>query len=252
MTILRQLVRLLLLLAIALLALQAYFLARVTLMSWLDPLSTTFQRTQAVRILQRDGRLAWNQGWMPLREMGPSLPRAVIASEDAGFTEHRGLEWDAIEKARQRNERQEARARAKPSGSASGDRRAERLVGGSTITQQLAKNLFLSGERTYWRKGQEALIAWSLEALLSKHRILEIYLNSVEWGEGVYGARAAAEHYFGRAPDELQPLQAARLAVMLPAPRRFERLPQSPYLNSRAETIAARMPAVVLPPGLSP
>jgi monofunctional biosynthetic peptidoglycan transglycosylase len=96
------------------------------------------------------------------------------------------------------------------------------------------------------------LIAWALEALLSKHRILEIYLNSVEWGEGVYGAQAAAEHYYRVLPQQLTPLQAARLAVMLPAPRRFERLPNSPYLANRAETIAARMPAVNLPPGIRP
>jgi monofunctional biosynthetic peptidoglycan transglycosylase len=123
-------------------------------------------------------------------------------------------------------------------------------MGGSTITQQLAKNLFLSGERTYWRKGQEAVITWALEATLSKSRILEIYLNSVEWGEGIYGAKAAAAHYFRVEPSRLEPLQAARLAVMLPAPRRFEKLPQSPYLAGRAETIAARMPAVALPEGL--
>ena len=251
MRLLRHLARLLTLLFIAALALQLHFFARVALMVHIDPVSTTFQRTQAVRILQRDQRLPWHQTWMPLSEIGTALPRAVIASEDAGFVEHRGLEWDAIEKARQRNERREARPPSAPP--RTGDRRPpERLVGGSTITQQLAKNLFLSGERTYWRKGQEALIAWALEATLSKGRILEIYLNSVEWGEGVYGAAAASEHYFRGAPRALQPLQAARLAVMLPAPRRFERLPNSPYLASRAETIAARMPAVALPEGVRP
>ena len=243
MALLRQLARLLGLLLIAALALQLYFLARVALMSKVDPSSTTFQRTQAVRLLQRDQRLAWNQAWMPLREMGTALPRAVIASEDAGFVEHRGVEWDAIQKARERNERRQGAA-SRPAG------KPERLVGGSTITQQLAKNLFLSGERTYWRKGQEAAITWALETTLSKSRILEIYLNSVEWGEGVYGAQAAAEHYFRTEPERLQALQAARLAVMLPAPRRFERLPHSPYLAGRAETIAARMPAVALPEGL--
>jgi monofunctional biosynthetic peptidoglycan transglycosylase len=268
-TALRQAGRLLALLLIALLALQLYFLGRTALMAVLNPSSTTFQRTQALRILQRDGRLVWNQSWMDLREMGSALPRAVIASEDAGFVEHQGLDWEAIDKARQRNERRQARigALSAPSSAtppptpaaapaatraantpASAPRKPERVMGGSTLTQQLAKNLFLTGERTYWRKGQEALITWALEAMLSKARILELYLNIVEWGEGVYGARAAAEHYFRVKPSELQALQAARLAVMLPAPRRFERLPQSPYLASRAETIAARMPAVKLPP----
>ena len=249
MRLLRELVRLLGLLLIAALALQIYFLARVALMARVDPSSTTFQRTQAVRLLQRDQRLAWNQTWMSLRDMGAALPRAVIASEDAGFVEHRGLEWEAIQKARERNERRQSQA-SRQTGTSGSAGKPERLMGGSTITQQLAKNLFLSGERTYWRKGQEAVITWALETCLSKSRILEIYLNSVEWGEGVYGAQAAAEHYFRTEPQKLQALQAARLAVMLPAPRRFERLPNSPYLAGRAETIAARMPAVALPEGL--
>jgi monofunctional biosynthetic peptidoglycan transglycosylase len=269
-TALCQVGRLLALLLIALLALQLYFLGRTALMAYVNPSSTTFQRTQALRLLQRDGRLVWKQSWMDLREMGSALPRAVIASEDAGFVEHRGLDWQAIDKARQRNERRgrggasSAPTSATPSAApstapsaatnaaATAPPKPERLMGGSTLTQQLAKNLFLSGERTLWRKGQEALITWSLEATLSKARIPELYLNSVEWGEGVYGAQAAAEHYNRATPAELQALQAARLAVMLPAPRRFERLPQSPYLASRAETITARMPAVKLPPGLRP
>ncbi len=249
MSVLRHLARLAALLLIAALALQLYYLARVALMAYVDPSSSTFQRTQAVRILQRDRYLAWSQAWMPLREMGTALPRAVIASEDAGFVDHRGLEWEAIDKARERNERRGA-APPGPGLGGPGARKPERLMGGSTITQQLAKNLFLSGERTYWRKGQEAVITWALEATLSKSRILEIYLNSVEWGEGIYGAKAAAAHYFRVEPSRLEPLQAARLAVMLPAPRRFEKLPQSPYLAGRAETIAARMPAVALPEGL--
>lgn len=257
----RLLGRLLGLLLIAALALQLYFLLRVALMAHVDPASTTFQRTQAVRILQRDQRLDWNQSWRPLSELGAALPRAVIASEDAGFVSHGGLDWEAIDKARERNERRQARVPwASPPvpqdpgsnpGKPRGPREA-RPVGGSTITQQLAKNLFLSGQRDYWRKGQEALITLAMEAMLSKGRILEIYLNSVEWGEGVYGAAAAAEHYFRTEPQRLTALQAARLAVMLPAPRRFEKLPQSTYLAGRAETIAARMPAVALPEGVRP
>ncbi|NBQ89820.1 MAG: monofunctional biosynthetic peptidoglycan transglycosylase [Betaproteobacteria bacterium] len=251
MTALRQLGRLLVLLMVGVVALQLYFLMRTALMAVVNPTSTTFQRTQALRILQRDGRLAWNQSWVDLRDMGTALPRAALASEDAGFVDHQGLDWEAIQKARERNERRRTSAAARP-GTEPPTPKPERLMGGSTITQQLAKNLFLSGERTYWRKGQEALITWALEASLSKARILEIYLNSVEWGEGVYGARAAAEHYFRVEPHQLQALQAARLAVMLPAPRRFEQLPNSPYLATRAETIAARMPAVALPQGMRP
>ncbi len=120
-------------------------------------------------------------------------------------------------------------------------------MGGSTITQQLAKNLFLSGERTLLRKGQEMLITLMLEAALPKQRILEIYLNSVEWGEGVFGAQAAAQHYFRKPAAQLSAGESARLAVMLPRPRYFEKLPNSPYLAERTEVIVGRMNSVVLP-----
>lgn len=236
---LQHALRLMVLLLVCTLALQLYFVARVALMRWVDPQSSAFQRSQAVHILQRDGHLPWNQTWQPLAEMGTALPRAVLASEDAAFTEHSGLDWDAIDRARERNEQRQARQDR--------SRGAARLHGGSTLSQQLAKNLFLSGERTMWRKAQEAVITLAMEALLDKRRILEIYLNTVEWGEGVYGAHAAAEHYFRVQPAALQPYQAARLAVMLPAPRRFEKRPQSEYLQQRAGVIVARMPAVKLP-----
>ena len=120
-------------------------------------------------------------------------------------------------------------------------------MGGSTITQQLAKNLFLSGERTLLRKGQELLFTLLLEGLLDKQRILEIYLNSVEWGEGIFGAEAAAQHYFRKSAEKLSAYEAARLAVMLPRPKYFETRPQSGYLSSRAGTIVARMGGVELP-----
>jgi monofunctional biosynthetic peptidoglycan transglycosylase len=120
-------------------------------------------------------------------------------------------------------------------------------VGGSTITQQLAKNLFLSGERTLLRKGQELVLTLLLEALLDKQRILEIYLNHVEWGEGVFGAQAAAERYFRKSAAKLGPAEAARLAVMLPRPKYFEKLPNSAYVAGRAGTILARMGDARLP-----
>jgi monofunctional biosynthetic peptidoglycan transglycosylase len=124
---------------------------------------------------------------------------------------------------------------------------APKVVGGSTITQQLAKNLFLSGERTLLRKGQELVLTLLLEALLDKRRILEIYLNHVEWGEGVFGAQAAAERYFRKSAAQLSPSEAARLAVMLPRPKYFEKLPQSAYVAGRAGTILARMGDARLP-----
>ena len=241
------------LLALSTLALQLVFALRIAAMAVLDPSSTSFQRSEAWRLLVEQQRLPWAQQWLPAERIATPLKRAVIASEDGGFTEHPGVEWEAIERAWQRNERAEARAeaRARAQAGAAGSRpvqlRPPKVVGGSTITQQLAKNLFLSGERTVLRKAQELVLALLLEALLGKERILEIYLNSVEWGEGVFGAEAAARHYFRVGADRLSPAQAARLAVMLPAPKRFEKRPDSPYLLSRSATIQARMNDVVLP-----
>lgn len=248
----RQLLRLLALLALSALALQIVFVLRIALMAVLDPQSTTFQRSEMWRLVTQRRPLQWSQQWVPLGQVSPHLQRAVIASEDAGFTEHIGVDWEAIERAWERNQREESRssARAAPAaraGTASKPRRAPRLVGGSTITQQLAKNLLLSGERTVPRKAQELVLTLALEALLSKQRILEIYLNSVEWGEGLFGAQAAARYYYRIDAARLAPEPAARLAVMLPAPKLFERAPASAYVAERAAVIIARMGAVELP-----
>ncbi len=253
---LRQLGRLLALAVLCTAALQLTFALRVAAMAVIDPQSTAFQRSEAWRLLSATGSLPWRQDWVDGARISPHLARAVIASEDGGFADHAGFDWEALERAWDRNARAEAQAaRARPSGGShgavgagTGRRAAEpRLVGGSTITQQLAKNLFLSGERTVWRKAQEFAITVMLEALLSKRRILEIYLNSVEWGSGVFGAQAAAQHYFRTDAGRLSPEQAARLAVMLPAPKRFERLPGSPYLAARTASVQARMGMAVLP-----
>jgi monofunctional glycosyltransferase len=235
----KKLARLLLLPLLALLALQLYFIVRIALMNVVDPQSTTFQRSEMARILKAQGRLPWVQDWVSAPRLGKQLPRAVIASEDAGFAEHSGIEWDAVEQAWSRNQRAELRAEKRGT--------TPKIRGGSTITQQLAKNLFLSPERNLARKAQEALLTLTLEALLSKQRILTIYLNSVEWGEGVFGAQAAARHYFRTDAEKLSAWQAARLAVMLPAPKRFEQRPGSPYLSGRAGSIVARMGDVELP-----
>ena len=235
-----QALRLLALLLIAAAALQAYFAARVALMTVVAPASTSFQRSEAWRLLSTQGRVPWSQTWVDHTRISDHLERAVIASEDARFVDHDGVDWDAIEQAWERNLRAQERAERRPG-------RPLRLVGGSTITQQLAKNLFLSGERTLLRKAQEFVITAWLELLLPKRRILEIYLNHVEWGEGVFGAQAAARHYFRTDAARLGVMQAARLAVMLPAPKRFERRPHSAFLQGRAATIAARMGDVELP-----
>ena len=237
--------RLAALLVMGVLALQLYFVGRIALMTLVAPQSTTFQRSEAWRLAVEKNEILWSQDWV--NDTSKTLKRAVIASEDAGFVDHGGVDWDALEKAWERNQKAEARAEKRVQAKPTALKPAPKVVGGSTITQQLAKNLFLSGERNLVRKGQEFVITLTLEALLSKQRILEIYLNNVEWGEGVFGAQAAARHYFRVDARQLSPGQAARLAVMLPAPKRFEKRPGSAYVLSRAATIEARMGSVELP-----
>lgn len=254
--------RAIVLLAVAAVALQLAFVLRLAAMVAIDPQSTTFQRTEAWRLAVAGDGGRWRQRWVDETRISPHLKRAVIAAEDARFTGHSGVEWDAIEKAWEKNQRAESIAdkavlRAEEQAAARAARglpprepapaRAARIVGGSTITQQLAKNLLLGGERTLLRKGEELVLAVALEALLDKRRILEIYLNSVEWGDGVFGAEAAAQHYFRTDAGRLSARQAAQLAVMLPAPKRFEKRPGSAYVQGRAATIVARMADVELP-----
>ena len=241
----KPLLRWLLLLLLAVLALQLFFVLRIATMALLAPQSSAFQRSEAWRLVKEKDQLQWRQQWVSYEKLSEHLKRAVIASEDDSFVDHDGIDWEALEKAWQKNTRAEARAAKRATKPAKTGR--VKVVGGSTITQQLAKNLFLSGERTLLRKGQEFVITLLLEAILSKQRILEIYLNSVEWGEGVFGAEAAAQHYFRKPASELTPLEAARLAVMLPRPRYFEKLPNSGYLAERAAVIAERMPKAQLP-----
>ena len=233
------------LVVVAGLSLQLFFLSRIAIMAAIDPQSTTFERSEAWRIATEKGRLQWRQDWVDYKDISDNLKRAVIASEDGSFTNHEGVDWEALEKAWARNAKAEEqaakRAQIRPTA------KPAKIVGGSTITQQLAKNLLLSGERTLLRKGQEIVLTFALEKMLSKQRILEIYLNSVEWGEGVFGAEAAAQHYYRKPASKLTAYEAARLAVMLPRPKYFEKLPGSGYLASRAGTIAARMRDAELP-----
>jgi monofunctional biosynthetic peptidoglycan transglycosylase len=235
-------------------ALQLFFVMRIAMMAAVAPQSTSFQRSEAWRIATerhpgaggRGGPPVWHQQWVPYARISDNLKRAVIASEDASFTNHEGVDWEAMEKAWQRNAKAEEQA-ARRAALARAAPRQPKIVGGSTITQQLAKNLLLSGERNLLRKGQEVVLAFTLERMLTKQRILEIYLNSVEWGEGVFGAEAAAQHYYRKPASQLSAYEAARLAVMLPRPRYFEKLPNSGYLASRASTIVARMRDSELP-----
>ena len=252
--------RWMLLALVAVLALELFFVLRIATMAAIAPQSTAFQRSEAWRVVSEKRQLRWRQQWVPYARISDHLKRAVIASEDGSFTNHDGVDWEAIDKAWQRNAkaeelaaRQNAQSNARHGTSKAGaapparPARAPKIVGGSTITQQLAKNLLLSGERNLARKGQELMLAFLLERMLSKERILEVYLNSVEWGEGVFGAEAASQHYYRKSALQLTPYESARLAVMLPRPRDFEKLPSSGYLASRAATITARMRDAQLP-----
>jgi monofunctional biosynthetic peptidoglycan transglycosylase len=158
--------------------------------------------------------------WVPLAEIAPSLQHAVIVSEDASFYFHEGFDWEGIREAALRNVESGKLAR-----------------GGSTITQQLAKNLYLSSDKTVLRKANEALITYALERYLTKKRILELYLNVVEWGRGVYGAEAAARHHFGKHAADLTPEEAALLAAVLPSPRTYDPLIVTRYLSVRQQQI---------------
>ena len=235
------------LVVLAFVALQLFFVIRIAAMVVIDPESTSFQRSEAWAQIATTGQVRWRQEWMPYASISDHLKRAVIASEDDGFVNHDGVDWTAIEKAWERNAKAEAQVAKAQSRSPDRPVRAAKIRGGSTITQQLAKNLLLSGERTLLRKGQEFVVTLLLEQLLSKERILEIYLNNVEWGEGVFGAEAAAQHYFKKSASQLNTTEAARLAVMLPAPKRFEKTPGSAYLAGRTRTILGRMGSAELP-----
>ena len=245
-------------------ALQLFFIVRIALMLVVDPQSTAFMRSEVWRIahtsLSTNKAWRWSAQWLNYEQISPQLKRAVMAAEDAGFAEHGGVDWSAIETAWVRNEKRqtqtekrveqiEKRLGHKPAAAEAALKKVKpaKIVGGSTITQQLAKNLLLSGERNLLRKGQELVLTIALETFLSKRRILEIYLNSVEWGEGIFGAEAAAQRYFKKSAAQLSASEAARLAVMLPSPKFFEIRQNSAYLERRTGTILARMSGVSPP-----
>jgi monofunctional biosynthetic peptidoglycan transglycosylase len=211
-------------------AVQVWFLAQVLYLNAFNPSSTAFMDRRLEALQAKNPAAALRQQWVPYERISVHLKRAVLAAEDARFLDHEGFDWEAIQKAMAKNEK-----------------RGRVVSGASTISQQLAKNLFLSGERSWLRKGQEAAITWMLERVMSKRRILEIYLNIAEWGDGVFGAEAAARHHFGLPAVALGPEQAAFLAVILPSPRRYEKVRLTPYIAGRTATILARMKAVQIP-----
>ena len=211
-------------------AVQCWFFAHVLWWRAYQPETSAFMEARVERLREKDPRAKLAHTWVPYERVSTQLKRAVVAAEDAKFVGHEGFDWEAISKAMEKNEK-----------------RGKVVSGASTISQQLAKNLFLSGERSWLRKGQEAVITWMLEATLSKRRILELYLNFAEWGEGVFGAEAAARYHFGVNAAALNSSQAAFLAAILPSPRRYGPGRVTPYIAGRIETILARMPAAQIP-----
>jgi monofunctional glycosyltransferase len=222
--------RLVLLALIALVAVQFWFLVHVAYWAHYNPESTAFMRARLEIVREENPRAELAHRWVPYERISVHLKRAVIAAEDAKFMRHRGFDWEAIRGAYEINLREGAI-----------------VFGASTISQQLAKNLFLSGERAWWRKAQEAAITVMIETVMSKRRILELYLNVIEWGDGVFGAEAAARHHFGVTAASLTPEQAARLAAMVPNPRRYGPGRDTAYLQRLAATILSRMSAAPVP-----
>jgi monofunctional glycosyltransferase len=207
-----------------------WFLSQI--LYWVDhnPGTTSVMESRLESLRQKDRKAVLEHAWVPYGRISNDLKRAIIVAEDAKFVEHDGFDWEGIQRALEKNQR-----------------RGKIVAGGSTITQQLAKNLFLSGERSLLRKGEEAILASMLEASMSKRRIFEIYLNVVEWGENVFGAEAAARHYFGVSATALDSVQAARLAAMLPRPRYYDRNRDSAYLASYSDSILVQMDAAQIP-----
>ena len=218
-------------LVIAFVLAQLWFYGHILYWMHFPPGGTAFMERRLDGMLEKNPRARLKYQWVPYERISANLKRAVVAAEDARFLDHEGFDWEAIQKAMAKNEK-----------------RGRVVSGASTISQQLAKNLFLSGERSWLRKGQEAFITWMMENTLSKRRILELYLNVAEWGdEGIFGAEAAARHHFGIPAAALDPNQAAWLAVILPSPRRYDRGRLTPYLAGRVDTIRARMGSVSIP-----
>ena len=209
---------------------QGWYLGWVVWWKWVDPGTTSFQSRRLAEMRETNPQAELRKQWMAYEKISPHLKRAVVAAEDDKFIDHEGFDWEGMQKAIEKNQR-----------------KGRVVAGGSTISQQLAKNLLLSPSKSILRKGGEATVTVWLELLWGKRRILEVYLNTVEWGEGIFGAEAAARHYFGVSASQLSRAQAARLAVMLPAPRRFGKNPYSPYLNRRTEIILARMRYAAIP-----
>lgn len=196
-----------------------------------NPSNTAFMEAGLARLQEKKGPDAeLRHQWVDYDHISIQLKRAVIAAEDSKFLEHEGFDWEGIEKAVEKNLK-----------------KGRIVAGGSTISQQLAKNLFLSASRNPLRKVQEAIITVMIEQTWSKRRILEVYLNVIEWGNGIYGAEAAARRYYKTSAASLGAAQAAHLAAMIPNPRYYETHRSARGLLKRQGIIAARMRLVAVP-----
>ena len=213
------------LLAVVLLfvAYQLWLLGHVLWWKWMPPAETSFMSLRLDEISRDKPDAELHYRWVPYEKISIHLKRAVVAAEDDTFVDHEGFDWEGIQKAIEKNQK-----------------KGRMVAGGSTISQQLAKNLLLSPSRSYFRKAEEAIITVMIEALWDKRRILEVYLNVVEWGNGIFGCEAAAQRYYRLPAAQLGPAQAARLAVMLPNPRKYEKT-YGPRLAAHAARIQARM-----------
>lgn len=195
-----------------------------------NPSTSAFMEDR-LEVLQEDNPGAvLKHRWVDYQNISPNLKRALIAAEDAKFVDHEGFDWDGIQKAYEKN-----------------IKKGKVVAGGSTISQQLAKNLFLSTKRTPWRKLEEAMITVMLEATMSKRRIFEIYLNVIEWGNGIFGAEAAAKYYYHTGAKNLDAEQAAKLAAMVPNPRYYDKHRQARGLMRKTGIIQARMNSAEIP-----
>jgi monofunctional biosynthetic peptidoglycan transglycosylase len=222
--------RIFLFLLLLIIVYQFWIFSHILWWRWFNPSTSAFMEDRLVILQEKNPDAELRYKWLPYAKISPHLKRALIAAEDARFLEHEGFDWEAIEKAYEKNLK-----------------KGKIVAGGSTISQQLAKNLFLSSKRSPWRKLQEAAITVMLEAVLSKRRIFEIYLNVIEWGNGVFGAEAAARYYFKTGAANVNSWQAARLAAMVPNPRFYDKRRSTPFLERKTAMIMARMPASEIP-----
>lgn len=209
---------------------QLWLLAHIVWWIKFNPASSSFMQDRLEVMQDKNPDAELKHKWVDYNKISKNLKRALIVSEDAKFVDHEGFDWDGIQKAYEKNMK-----------------KGKFVAGGSTISQQLAKNLFLSTKRTPWRKGEEVVITLMLETVMDKQRIFEIYLNVIEWGNGVFGAEAAARHYFGVSAAQLSPEQAARMAAMVPNPRFYDRNRQAPGMLRKTFIILERMPDAEIP-----